>query len=103
MKIGDVVRLKSGGPKMTVGKVADGEDAGRVVVCCWFEGSIFRSQNFPFAGLEAVGEEADGDTDAWARGRWQGVNECIDIVGDYVGMSVVSARFQSLIEEEENP
>lgn len=35
VKAGDVVRLKSGGPKMTV----SGFKATGTVICVWFEGS----------------------------------------------------------------
>ena len=36
-KIGDVVRLKSGGPAMTVTSIESGEgEAGHVIFCIWF-------------------------------------------------------------------
>jgi uncharacterized protein YodC (DUF2158 family) len=38
MKIGDVVRLKSGGPEMTILDYSnDGEGEGNPFLCCWFE------------------------------------------------------------------
>ena len=42
LKIGDVVRLKSGGPKMTVAKP---EDKYGQVKCVWFTGD-FSKQHF---------------------------------------------------------
>ena len=35
-KVGDVVRLKSGGPAMTVGKIIDDPNDPRPVCCLWF-------------------------------------------------------------------
>jgi uncharacterized protein YodC (DUF2158 family) len=51
-KIGDVVQLKSGGPKMTV--VAIGE----LVRCAWFFGDNSKQEAsaFPAGALEAVTE-----------------------------------------------
>jgi uncharacterized protein YodC (DUF2158 family) len=37
MKAGDKVRLKSGGPLMTVVAVNQTPDGGRVIVCVWFD------------------------------------------------------------------
>jgi uncharacterized protein YodC (DUF2158 family) len=37
--VGDVVRLKTGGPKMTVQRIGSGTDANAVVRCTWFEKS----------------------------------------------------------------
>jgi len=45
-KIGDVVQLKSGGPKMTVTLVAD--DYGTPMVwCIWFVGTKEQTGKFP--------------------------------------------------------
>ena len=35
-KAGDVVMLKSGGPKMTIDKIRSG-DSGNIATCVWFE------------------------------------------------------------------
>lgn len=47
LKPGDVVRLKSGGPKMTVDQL----DGARIW-CDWFEGSKKFSDSFPSTSLE---------------------------------------------------
>lgn len=47
-KIGDTVRLKSGGPPMTV-KIADYADA---VVCVWFDNGTQKDGTFHAAMLE---------------------------------------------------
>jgi uncharacterized protein YodC (DUF2158 family) len=46
-KVGDTVRLKSGGPRMTVTKMDE-----RLVQCEWFEGTKSGSAAFPPAALE---------------------------------------------------
>jgi uncharacterized protein YodC (DUF2158 family) len=60
-KAGDVVRLKSGGPKMTVtqtGKTAMlGEDA---VWCVWFDGQKKFSDTFAPEALEPASHEPRG-------------------------------------------
>ena len=51
-EIGNVVQLRSGGPKMTVHSlVSDGD-----VVCQWFEGNEVHEENFPREGLKKVVE-----------------------------------------------
>lgn len=50
--VGDVVRLKSGGPKMTVTEDAD----DNTVRCMWFDGSTPRSEVFPDDVLEYTEE-----------------------------------------------
>lgn len=55
LKIGDVVRLKSGGPKMTVdGQVSTvrGAPSGRWY-CVWFDGTERRSGEFASEAVEA--------------------------------------------------
>jgi len=42
-KVGDVVRLKSGGPSMTV---KDAESSPGTVECVWFAGGIIQSAYF---------------------------------------------------------
>lgn len=50
-EIGDVVQLRSGGPRMTVHSlVSDGD-----VVCQWFEESEVHEENFPNEVLKKVG------------------------------------------------
>jgi|HubBroStandDraft_3_1064219.scaffolds.fasta_scaffold2442210_1 uncharacterized protein YodC (DUF2158 family) len=51
--IGDTVKLKSGGPIMTVSRM--GREMGHsVVVCVWFEGATKHQGGFPEESLEAV-------------------------------------------------
>ena len=46
--IGNVVQLRSGGPKMTVhGLVSDGD-----VICQWFEGNAVHEESFPREALQ---------------------------------------------------
>lgn len=54
--IGDTVKLKSGGPMMTVAEI-EGEE----VVCLWFEKSQQFKQRFPAATLR-VSEPSTGGT-----------------------------------------
>ncbi len=52
--IGDLVKLKSGGPKMTVQEVVD---AGKVR-CQWFAGAVLQSGLFPNLSVDhAVNHE----------------------------------------------
>jgi len=53
-KVGDVVRLKSGGPAMTVTSAKEGR-----VFCAWFEGTKNDSAFFPEAALEPAGDPED--------------------------------------------
>ncbi len=53
---GNVVRLKSGGPRMTV--EANIDNLGEAVVSCsWFDGTKLTRGNFPPAALERVGPD----------------------------------------------
>ncbi len=52
--VGDVVRLKSGGPKMTVEYIDPGSDAGMKVDCVWFEDRKREIGTFAAAALEKV-------------------------------------------------
>ncbi len=49
---GDVVRLKSGGPKMTV-EFADEDDPSRII-CSWFVKETVQQRGFASAALEVV-------------------------------------------------
>lgn len=53
-EIGAVVRLKSGGPSMTV----DSFTHDREVVCQWFAGSKLERGVFPAQSLEPVSDNA---------------------------------------------
>jgi uncharacterized protein YodC (DUF2158 family) len=56
IKAGDVVRLKSGGPQMTVAKT--GVPAGREgqhAWCDWFEGKKVMNGVFPVTSLQVEG------------------------------------------------
>ncbi|HEY6350346.1 MAG TPA: DUF2158 domain-containing protein [Candidatus Angelobacter sp.] len=48
-KVGDIVKLKSGGPAMTVSELADSQ-----VWCMWFEGTEQKQAIFPVDALESV-------------------------------------------------
>ena len=45
--VGDKVRLKSGGPSMTVEKIVGSE-----VHCCWFENNELKRTKFPYGAIE---------------------------------------------------
>jgi uncharacterized protein YodC (DUF2158 family) len=57
-KVGDVVRLKSGGPPMTVTSIESEEsEAGHVVFCIWFNAKANeKSGHYPAAALVLVNE-----------------------------------------------
>lgn len=63
-KPGDVVRLKSGGPRMTVEKVGKTQFGDDGVWCVWFETSgskqIAKRETFPLVTLEGVATEMVG-------------------------------------------
>ena len=50
-KIGDVVQLQSGGPKMTVANTKS-NPAG--ILCTWFDGSEVKSSRFPQEALQSA-------------------------------------------------
>ena len=51
-KAGDVVELKSGGPKMTVNKTGQTFGGAFVVWCDWFDGKKMESKTFPSESLK---------------------------------------------------
>ena len=56
-KVGDVVRLRSGGPQMTVVKLHPDLGEGEKVVCKWFSGSGSKkpeSETYPPQALVLV-------------------------------------------------
>lgn len=64
IKMGDVVRLKSGGPLMTVGKITTVEDVEKgeaddiegAATCAWFEimrGCAYVKEEIPWGGAQA--------------------------------------------------
>ena len=55
-KEGDVVRLKSGGPKMVVDRVKYFSDDSASVYCVWFENNKKLEYDFPPSGLEECTE-----------------------------------------------
>ena len=50
-QVGDVVQLKSGGPKMTVTQVGNHEIYGPTVWCAWFVGTKKENDTFPPGSL----------------------------------------------------
>ena len=54
IKAGDVVQLKSGGPKMTVSQVGKASMGGEMLRawCDWFEGTKKMDGNFPLTSLK---------------------------------------------------
>lgn len=53
LKTGDVVRLKSGGPHMTVSNIGDNYGTP-TVWCCWFERTTKVEDTFTLGSLEKV-------------------------------------------------
>jgi len=57
-KVGEVVRLKSGGPDMTVGQLEDDvnnpANKNAFAFCSWFEGKKLQQKTFPVEMLERV-------------------------------------------------
>jgi uncharacterized protein YodC (DUF2158 family) len=51
-RIGDVVQLKSGGPKMTVEQIGDQGERRLMIRCGWFEGDARKHGSFPPAALK---------------------------------------------------
>lgn len=51
MKIGDVVKLKSGGPNMTVMKISSG-----YAICHWFDQSKACKDSFAIESLEIISQ-----------------------------------------------
>ncbi len=61
IKIGDLVRLKSGGPKMTVKSLGQysqmSPHEGAFAACTWFQGSDLREEDFALETLEIYPEQ----------------------------------------------
>lgn len=55
LKIGDIVQLKSGGPKMTVREPSS--TPGGFIHCQWFAGSKLESGAFPEDSIESATAE----------------------------------------------
>ena len=53
MEVGTTVKLKSGGPIMTVVVKYTGVGEPQVL-CRWFEGNVIRNEDFPIASLEVT-------------------------------------------------
>lgn len=56
-KIGDLVRLKSGGPVMTVIQVSEKSDERPVVLCNWFTEPVKKQASFPPETVIPLAEE----------------------------------------------
>jgi uncharacterized protein YodC (DUF2158 family) len=54
-KIGQIVKLKSGGPDMTV--QSKGNEAGTRYSCQWFAGKKLENGTFPTESLQSVAKE----------------------------------------------
>ena len=51
-KIGDLVRIKSGGPMMEVTEVGENQDGKPIVTCAWFDGDKREMGTFPAAAVK---------------------------------------------------
>jgi len=57
-QVGDVVRLRSGGPEMTVQKLPEDRQYNDYYRCQWFAGKKLENGNFQEESLESVTPEA---------------------------------------------
>jgi uncharacterized protein YodC (DUF2158 family) len=53
LKVGDTVRLNSGGPLMTVTGIGDQEGGRTLIWCSWFTNDKEDRATFPMAAVEA--------------------------------------------------
>lgn len=67
-KVGDVVRLKSGGPRMTVTNAGDDMSGRPFVECAWFEGTTALNGAFPPLALLIPQPASSGGAPA---GSWK--------------------------------
>lgn len=51
LKVGDVVRLNSGGPAMTIQRMGHGTDGTPTADCVWFEENKVQRDTFPLSVL----------------------------------------------------
>ncbi len=58
-EVGDVVRLKSGGPMMRVTRFRRDKDGVQKVECVWFEGPMEVEELFPPAILDLMRHRID--------------------------------------------
>ena len=65
IQVGSVVRLKSGGPKMSVMFISEGGVIGGTaedeIHCKWFNGNDVKEDHFHPESLEVVDPSGDGD------------------------------------------
>jgi uncharacterized protein YodC (DUF2158 family) len=61
LKRGELVRLKSGGPVMTVEEEFFSPFKGKEYRCQWFVGDQYKSKIFPAESLERVLEDENQD------------------------------------------
>jgi uncharacterized protein YodC (DUF2158 family) len=54
LKVGDIVQLKSGGPKMTVDRIFKDAFGAMAARCSWFEENKPMTQSFPLTSLNSA-------------------------------------------------
>ena len=65
-EIGDIVALKSGGPRMTIDAIEEVNGAGRAA-CFWFADSLAQKAVFALTSLQPA-EEVQAEPKAWLVG-----------------------------------
>ena len=58
LNVGDIVVMKSGGPKMTVLYVSD--DPTDMIQCRWYDGKKFQTELFPPDSIRPFDESGSG-------------------------------------------
>jgi uncharacterized protein YodC (DUF2158 family) len=54
IKAGDIVQLKSGGPKMTVSVITRNNQGTSLAKCAWFDGAKHNFATFPVTSLKIL-------------------------------------------------